>query len=787
MKAFRQLARLRAALGLGSHALEDGVRLDDLATLRARASRFFAGLLWLHVPVVIAIAISSHVAPGRVGSIMAFAAAVATLAAWRYPRSLLGQLTVAGAMTLAPALMVYAGQGAWQVDWHMYFFVVFGMLVAFVDWRPIALSAALTAGHHLFLDLLFPSGVFPEPGLERVALHAGIVLTECVVLFWVIAQMRRLIETSAINQERLIREVANHARAQKTAHLGSWERDLQAGSVMWSEEMYRICGLQCEGSSPPKEPGAFDHPEDASMVARALASARDKGDSYDVDHRVVRPDGVVRWIQEQGNFTYAADGTPTHMLGTAFDITERKEAEALLIHQASHDLLTGLPNRVLVYDRLMRALARARRDGSMVAVLFLNLDRFKAINDTLGRVTGDHFLQAVGARLCERVRPNDTVARIGGDEFAIVMPDLSQDGHAAEIAQDFVEACLRPYCVDGDELYASASIGVALSPLDGNSADALMRAAEAAMNKAKEDGGGSFHFYTAALQERVLARLALEKDLRHALERNEFVLYYQPIVANSGRIVGFEALLRWMHPEKGLIDPDQFIPLAEETGLIVAIGKWVLHTACAQAQTWHESTLQGIRVAVNISARQFLNRGLRNTIGAALDESGLNPSQLEVELTESMLMGDVQAAVETLRELKAMGVRISIDDFGTGYSSLAYLQRFPIDTLKIDKSFIRDIPGNGADSEIVKTVMALAHSLRLSVIAEGVETTEQHLYLRALECKELQGFYFKPPAAGAGYRGMDSRAPGSPRRDGACVARMRRAVPNDERISIPIR
>jgi len=506
----------------------------ELPTLRIRACHFFAGLLWLHVPVVIAIALSNHAAPLRLSLIMALAAAVGTIAAQRCPGSLTARLIIAAALTVGPALMVCAGMGEWQIDWHLYFFVVFGMLVAFVDWRPIVLSAVLTAGHNLLLDLLFPNAVFPEPGLERVALHASMVLTECIVLIWITGRMKRLFEDATATHERLAREVENHARAQQAAHLGSWERDLRTGSVTWSDELYRICGLKREEASPPRDPGAFDHPDDASMVADAVARARDSRENYRIDHRIVRADGVDRWIQERGEFVYAADGTPTHVLGIAFDITERKEAEALLAHQAHHDLLTGLANRRLLYDNLTRALAGARRDGSMVAVLFIDLDGFKAVNDRLGHVTGDHFLKVVAVRLRERVRPSDLVARIGGDEFAIVVPRLSKAEHAAEIAQDIVEGCLRPYQVDGMELYASASIGVALSPLDATDADGLIRAADAAMYKAKKDGGASFRFYTTALHERACAR--------HAPERNEFTLHYQPIVVSLGQAVAFEAL-----------------------------------------------------------------------------------------------------------------------------------------------------------------------------------------------------------------------------------------------------
>ncbi len=428
------------------------------------------------------------------------------------------------------------------------------------------------------------------------------------------------------------------------------------------------------------------------------------------------------------------------------DMTERKQAEKNLQFMATHDLLTDLPNRILFTDRLEQALARAPWRKRQVGVLLLDLDRFKVINNTLGHEVGDALLQAAAARLSTCVRAGDTVARLGGDEFALVLTDMAHAEDALNLAQKVISGMAEPFHIDGRELFLTASAGISIYPDDGDHAVALLRHADTALYRAKDQGKNTFCVYSPALGARAAENMTMETDLRRALERNELELHYQPQVnINSGGIVGMEALLRWHHPERGYIPPLDFIPLAEETGLMVAIGAWVLHSACQQTQRWHEAGHTQVRVAVNLSNRQFMQADLLETIQDALRESGLGAENLEIELTESIIMQDAEGAIATLRALKDMGVKLSIDDFGTGYSSLTYLKRFPLHTLKIDRSFVKDIPYDADDAAITAAIIAMAHNLRLTVVAEGVEDAHQLEFLREQRCDMMQGYYFSKP------------------------------------------
>ena len=434
-------------------------------------------------------------------------------------------------------------------------------------------------------------------------------------------------------------------------------------------------------------------------------------------------------------------------MGTGHDlmrgITARKQET--LYRLAHHDVLTGLPNRLLFFDRLQQALSQAGRHDTLLGVMLLDLDRFKAINDSFGHTAGDALLQAVGRRIGECIRDGDTVARLGGDEFTILLQDIRQAQHAALVAQKIIEALQLPFLLNGYEVVVNTSIGIALYP-HCRDAETLLIHADTAMYKAKEEGGNGYRFYTDEMSSADMRRLSLETQLRKAIERNELVLHYQPqaeIV--SGRLLGAEALLRWQHPEHGLIPPDEFIPLAEETGLIVPIGEWVLHTACAQNRAWQDAGLAPLRVAVNVSGRQFRRLDMLETIFRTLEDTGLDSRYLEIELTEGVLMQDTVVVVQTLRALNAMGILISIDDFGTGYSSLSYLKRFPIDMLKIDRSFVQDIVTDPDDTAIVQAIIAMSHSLGIKAIAEGVETREQLDFLRRHGCDAVQGYCLSRP------------------------------------------
>ena len=437
------------------------------------------------------------------------------------------------------------------------------------------------------------------------------------------------------------------------------------------------------------------------------------------------------------------------------DISERKQFEAQILHQATHDALTGLPNRVLFHDILLHAAARAHRTEKLLAVLFLDLDGFKNINDTLGHAYGDILLTEIAQRLVAVLRKDDLVARSedlvarqGGDEFTILLQGISIVENIIQIAEKILAAVSAPFLADGHEMHVTASIGITVFPLDDTDIEQLLQNADTAMYRAKESGKNNFQFYTAAMNTLIRERMEIENGLRHALARDELVLHYQPLVdIGSGKIIGVEALVRWAHPEKGLIPPGKFIPIAEESGLIVPIGEWVLRTACRQNKAWRDLELPHIRMAVNLSARQFKDSQLMPVVAKALADAGLDPytSGLELELTESLLMKDMEGTIATLHKLHKMGVCLSIDDFGTGYSSLSYLKRFPIHTLKIDQSFIRDIMIDPHDAAISATIVTLAHNLKLKVIAEGVETAEQLALLREMKCDQMQGYYFSKP------------------------------------------
>ena len=436
---------------------------------------------------------------------------------------------------------------------------------------------------------------------------------------------------------------------------------------------------------------------------------------------------------------------PAIIYMVAMDLTSHKQYEARLEYQANYDALTGLANRSYLHERLQQGIASAYAGRHQLAIVFIDLDHFKFINDSLGHHVGDHLLKIVARRLQDCVRKTDLVARHGGDEFIVVI-DQSDAHLVAAVMPMILASIAAPVMIDNRELHVTCSIGFSLYPDDGQNTETLLRNADAAMYRAKEQGRNNVQFYTEELNKKISKRLDMESILRQALARDEFFLQYQPQVAlQSGRIVGVEALIRWNSESEGLISPADFIPLAEELGLIVPIGEWVLRTACAQMHAWQTAGLPKISIAVNLSARQFRQNDLVEVIAGVLEETGLAPCYLEIELTESMMMHDVELAVITLGKLKAMGIKLSIDDFGTGYSSLSYLKRFPIDILKIDQSFVRDITSDAADAAIARSIIALAHSLKLEVIAEGVETEAQLQYLDLHCCDAIQGYYFSRP------------------------------------------
>jgi len=481
-------------------------------------------------------------------------------------------------------------------------------------------------------------------------------------------------------------------------------------------------------------------PQDEWIAHRAVARAVGATYQSDLTWRHLKGDG-----SEIEVLTYARRivfRNQQAVLVAILDVTERKQAEARIEHMAHHDALTDLPNRVLFHRRLGEALARVGCGGGNLAVLCIDLDQFKSVNDTLGHPIGDVLLKTVAGRLGRCLRETDMVARLGGDEFAIIMPSIDGPHDAEMVASRVVERLGQPYQVGGHEVFVGASVGIAIAPGDGEDADMLLRNADMALYRAKADGRGRLHFFEPELDRRIQLRRALELDLRKALSNSEFELYYQPLInVRTGQVSAFEALLRWQHPERGLVSPAEFIPLAEEIGLIIPLGEWVLREACAEAMTWPAD----VKVAVNLSPVQFKSRSLVSAVLTALAYSRLPAARLELEITESVLLGETDANLATLHQLRELGVHISMDDFGTGYSSLSYLRSFPFDKIKIDQSFVRELAERPDCMAIIRAVAGLGKSLGIATTAEGVETLEQLERLRAEGCTEVQGYLFSPP------------------------------------------
>lgn len=487
-------------------------------------------------------------------------------------------------------------------------------------------------------------------------------------------------------------------------------------------------------------------PEDRESTIGFCMQEIAAGRDHEMEYRVLAADGRTIWLHERVSVVPEGDGLAPSLRGIIVDISALKESETKLTYQASHDELTGLPNRTLLHDRMRQAMAHADREGNMVAILFIDLDRFKVVNDSLGHDIGDTVLQTAAGRLTGCVREVDTVARLGGDEFVLMLAGISRTDNVANVANKALESLARTYTIGENELILTASIGISVYPKDGVDIQTLLKNADTAMYRAKDSGKNRMEFFTYEMNASALRRMHLESQLRYALERNEFLLYYQPQAdLVTGHIIGAEALLRWVHPQLGIISPVEFIPIAEETGLIVQIGEWVLETACRQAVAWQRDGLPPLRMGVNLSVRQFMQNDIVDVVARVLYETKFDSNLLELELTESLLMGGGEGVVSTLNALRKMHIGLSVDDFGTGYSSLSYLKRFPVTSVKIDQSFVQEITTDPDAAALARSIISMAHEMRLSVIAEGVETEGQLGYLARHGCDEMQGYFLSRP------------------------------------------
>ncbi|WP_417069953.1 putative bifunctional diguanylate cyclase/phosphodiesterase [Niveibacterium terrae] len=572
---------------------------------------------------------------------------------------------------------------------------------------------------------------------------------------WMLLKHRiQYVMRSARALDELSRSESNLADAQRIAHLGSWEWNLRDESVRRSEHFFALLGEDPAGFPPCME-AVLERvfPPDATLLREAYAQGR-RGLPFRVEYRIMRPDGSLRTVLEQGEPIASPDGAASRVQGTTQDITEQVEAEKRIRYLAYYDSLTGLPNRQYCRELLRQALRRASRSRHWVAAMVVDLDRFGRINESLGQSVGDQVLQVVARRLSEIVVPSNgheaghalTVSRISGDQFVAFIDGSPQGELPESVAQRLLEVVRQPIVVAGAEVMLTASVGMAVFPEHASDADALLKCADMAVSTTKREQRNSVRAFSDDLRTAADLRLALETEMRKALEQGEFELFYQPVIEYPhGGILGAEALIRWRHPKRGLLAPGEFIPLAEECGLIVEIGEWGLKTACAQMAYWIRNGVAPDAVAVNLSGISFRHVRLLAAVRNALAGSGLPPERLELEMTESVLMSDVELTNEILAELKRMGVRLMVDDFGTGYSSLAYLKRFPIDVLKIDRSFVQDLAREGSDAAITSAVMAMAQELGLDVVAEGVETEAQALALARRGCKAMQGFLYSRP------------------------------------------
>ncbi|NND93003.1 MAG: EAL domain-containing protein [Granulosicoccus sp.] len=621
----------------------------------------------------------------------------------------------------------------------------------------------LQAGTHV--PILMITGLDDFDSITRAYDEGATDFLTKPINFFILPHRVQYMLRSKLTADALRSSQSKLDNAQRIARLGNWEWCLASQGLSWSREFGRVLGLS-ENQVMETWPEFLEHIEDADRHnVRLLAEqAVEENQPFNIEFSVPGPDAdSYRRIRLEAE-PYGQDGGEcTHMLGTIQDITERINAQKQIHNLAYFDLVTGLPNRAQLNEQLRYTLKLAKRNDNKFALLFLDLDHFKQVNDTLGHDAGDDLLKQVSARLTHVVRETDvvsssdtdlseeadsqhTVARLGGDEFVVLLGQLNRAEDAARVAERIAQSVSEPYKIGDNLVSVTTTIGISVYPADGVNAEMLMKNADIAMYHAKESGRNGYQFYSRQIHEQTLARFSLEGDLRDAIENRQLTLVYQPKVDMSdGTICAVEALVRWDHPEHGPVSPAEFIPLAEETGLILPLGRWVLCEATRQMQTWIDAGIKPLIIAVNCSSVQFQRSDMIEDINDAISASGLDPHLLEIELTESLLLQDIELGIRILREMKALGIQVAIDDFGTGFSSLSYLKRLPVDKLKIDASFVKDLGVDAGDIAIVSAIITLSHNLNLSVVAEGVETQQQYDILHGFDCNEAQGYLISHP------------------------------------------
>ncbi len=671
-----------------------------------------------------------------------------------------------GTLEDAGFAVVHASNGREALDRyqeHQPDFVIMDAEMPVMDgFEAIRRIRQLPGGEHV--PILMTTGLDDLDSITRAYDEGATDFVTKPVNFFILPHRVQYMLRSKVTADELRASQEKLDKAQRIAKMGNWEWDIESGALNFSHGF--LLAIPAAESAPPSTWSECLHllaePERSMFEQAALRAVR-KPDRLSIE---LSPSGGTagqkpRTIVLEGEPQLDANGKCTHLMGTVQDVTEHREAQAQIHNLAYFDITTGLPNRARLLQLLGAAVQRADQNNSKFAVLFVDLDHFKQVNDTLGHDAGDLLLQMVSERITDVLRSSDlltrgseentethTIARLGGDEFVVLLDAIRRPEDSARVAQRLAGVIREPFHLDDNEVSISSTIGISVFPADGTDSATLLKHADVAMYHAKERGRDGYQFYSRGIHERALQRFSLEKDLKRAIGHGELDLVFQPKVEiATGRISGCEALVRWLHPERGPVSPCEFIPLAEDTGLILPLGQWVLARACRQMQQWHQLGDIGFGIAVNCSAVQFTRGDMEKELDTALKDSGLAPHLLEVELTESLLMHDINAGIASLQRMKALGVKVSIDDFGAGFSSLSYLKRLPADKLKIDQCFVKDLDSDAGDKAIVVAVTKLSHDLGLTVVAEGVETREQFGALRELACDEAQGYLISKPLA----------------------------------------